>query len=364
MRTDPTRLALVLATILALSLPGDPTAPMLLLPVAAAAIFAATYRRDMRTATLLLLFLGAVAVRTAIASRTGSDVLDVTRAAIDRVLAGSNPYGVGYVESTPDGAPFPYGPVALLWYMPLRAQPDLIELGVSIVVAAMLLLRGRLLGLAVYATAPVLVASAVDGSNDTSLGFILLVAFLAAGRSAALGAVLLAVAVGFKLSALAWVPAFLAWGGLRPALAFVSTSLVAWAPVASWGLDTFAWSARVSNEVHRTYLWSLGTVVRDITGARVPELDQLRFVFGGLAALASLLLRRSLDQVIIAGTIVYLVTLFTGTWATFAYFAALGPILCWRLDDWLGVESRPLVEPARKPNFLRGRPTDAAPIGG
>jgi len=365
LRTDPVRLALVLAAILALGLPGDPTGPMLLMPPAAAIVLAASYRWDARVATLLLLFAGAALVRVSIADRTGSDVLAVTAAAIDRVLAGANPYGVGYVESTPDGASFPYGPIALLWYLPLRDQPDLIELGASIVVAAMLLLRGRVLGLAVYAMAPILVASSVDGSNDTSLGLLILATFIVAGRSAVLGAALLAVTVGFKLSALAFVPAFLAWGGLRPALAFAAASLVVWAPVvAGWGIGSFAWSARVANEVHRTTIWSLGSIVDDFTDTRVAALDQLRFVLGGLVAIATLRLRRSLDQVFIAGSIVYLVTLFAGNWGTFAYFAALAPMLCWRLDDWLGFESRPLLAPVRLPASLRSRSTDAAPIGG
>ena len=365
LRTDPVRLALVLAAILALGLPGDPTGPMLLMPPAAAIVLAASYRWDARVATLLLLFAGAVLVRLSIADRTGSDVLAVTAAAIDRVLAGANPYGVGYVESTPDGASFPYGPIALLWYLPLKDQPDLIELGASIVVAAILLLRGRLLGLAVYAMAPILVASSVDGSNDTSLGLLILATFIVAGRSAVLGAALLAVAVGFKLSALAFVPAFLAWGGLRPALAFAAASLVVWAPVvAGRGIGSFAWSARVANEVHRTTIWSLGSIVDDFTGTRVAALDTLRFVLGGLVAIATLRLRHSLDQVFIAGSIVYLVTLFAGNWGTFAYFAALAPMLCWRLDDWLGFESRPLLAPVRLSASLRSRSSDAAPIGG
>jgi hypothetical protein len=364
MRTDPVRLALVVAAIFALDLPGDPTAPTLLLPVAAAIVFAASFRWDARLATLLLLFAGAALIRLSIADRTGSDVLTVTSAAIDRVLAGGNPYGVGYVESTPDGASFPYGPVALLWYLPLRDQPDLIELGVSIAVAAALLLRGRVLGLAVYATAPVLIASAVDGSNDTSLGFLLLLAFIVAGRSAVLGAAVLAVAVGFKLSALAYIPAFLAWGGLRPAISFAAASLVVWAPVAQWGIDSFLWSARLANDVHRSTIWSLGSIVDDFTHTRVAALDQLRFIFGGLAAVATVRLSQSLDRVFIAGSIVYLVTLFAGNWGTFAYFAALGPMLCWRLDDWLGLDSRPLFAPSQLPSFLQPRSTETAPIGG
>jgi hypothetical protein len=47
--------------------------------------------------------------------------------------------------------------------------------------------------------------------------------------------------------------------------------------------------------------------------------------------------------VILAGTVVYLITLYLGYWSTYAYFAAIGPILCWRIDDWLHVPTRPLV---------------------
>ena len=55
----------------------------------------------------------------------------------------------------------------------------------------------------------------------------------------------------------------------------------------------------------------------------------------------------ALDRVIVVGTLVYLVTLFGGTWATFAYFAAIAPVLCLRVDDWLGLaEPMPLIERA------------------
>ena len=52
----------------------------------------------------------------------------------------------------------------------------------------------------------------------------------------------------------------------------------------------------------------------------------------GFTVMAVLTLRwtRSLDGVILAGTVVYLLTLFLGYWSTYAYFAAIGPILCWR----------------------------------
>jgi hypothetical protein len=54
----------------------------------------------------------------------------------------------------------------------------------------------------------------------------------------------------------------------------------------------------------------------------------------------------ALDRVIVVGTLVYLVTLFAGSWATFAYFAAIAPVLCLRVDDWLGIPTMPLIERA------------------
>ncbi|MDQ3524077.1 MAG: hypothetical protein M3451_03370 [Chloroflexota bacterium] len=47
-----------------------------------------------------------------------SDQITVAQAAGARALGGLNPYGVGYAESSPPGAPFPYGPLALLWWQP------------------------------------------------------------------------------------------------------------------------------------------------------------------------------------------------------------------------------------------------------
>jgi hypothetical protein len=360
MRSDPARVALVVAGILALNLGDRPTPAMLLFLAAIPFLLAASFRWNVRVATLLLLLVGAVALRAVIAEREGSDVLDVTSAAIGRILAGLNPYGVGYVESTPDGSPFPYGPFALLWYLPLHNQPDLIELGAAVAVIVVLAVQGRIFGLAVYATMPVLVATAVDGSNDTSLGLLLLGTFMVAPRWPLLGAVALAAAVGFKLSGLAFVPAFLLWGGPRVAAAFATASLVVWAPVvAQWGIGSFLRSAEMAEETHKvTTIWSLGSVVRDVTRARVEALDQLRFVLGGVTALVTLPLRRSLDGVVLAGSAVYLVTLFAGNWATFAYFAGLGPLICWRLDDWLGVETTPLV---RTLPFRTAR-ADEAPV--
>ena len=304
--------------------------------------------------------------RYEIREQVGSDVLDVTAAAIDRVVAGLNPYGVGYEESRPPGAPYPYGPLALLWYMPVAHLPRLAELLSASLVASVLALQGRFLGLAIYSATPAFVHTSVDGSNDTTLGLLIALAFLLASYRPALAGGVLAAAVAFKLSALAWVPAFLVWGGWRVAAAFGAASVLFWSPVLLvWGPAAFIQSTTRANAIHRDVVWSLGAVLREWLGdATVRALDTIRFAFGGLTALVTLPFVRSgdragaparagrpdraeaLDRVIVVGTLVYLVTLFGGTWATFAYFAAIAPVLCLRIDDWLGLPTMPLIERA------------------
>ena len=308
--------------------------------------------------TLLILLVGALATRYEIRTRVGSDVLDVTAAAIERVLAGLNPYGAGYEESRPPGAPFPYGPLAILWYVPVAHMPRLAELLSASIVATTLALQGRFLGLAIYAATPAIVNTSVDGSNDTTLGLLIALTFLLASSRPVLAGAVLAAAVAFKLSAAAWVPVFLMWGGWRVAASFGVASVAFWSPVLFvWGPLAFLDNLMRANTIHRDIVWSLGAVLRDRVGeAAVRALDALRVAVGGMVALATIPLVRvggrlgapgrleALDRVSVIGTIVYLVTLFGGTWATYAYFAAIAPILCLRVDTWLGLETMPMVD--------------------
>ena len=357
---DPPRLALVVALALLIA-PTKPTSLALVFMAAVVVALLASTQRPVARATLLLLLVGALATRYELRQRVGSDVLDVTSAAIDRVLAGLNPYGIPYEASRPPGAPFPYGPLAILWYIPVADVPRLAEILSASIVASMLALQGRFLGLAIYATAPAIVNTSVDGSNDTTLGLLIALAFaLASFRPVVAGAVL-AAAVAFKLSAAAWVPAFLLWGGWRVAASFGAASLLVWSPVlVVWGPAAFLESVARANSIHREIVWSLGYVLRDWVGeTAVRALDSLRLVLGGLAAAWTLPFVRiggwlgaatreaALDRVIVAGTVVYLVTLFSGTWGTFAYFAAIAPVLCLRVDDWLGLPTSPAIIRAR-----------------
>lgn len=332
--------------------PTRPTSVVFLFIAVAIGALVVSTRRPIERATILILLIGALATRYVIRTNVGSDVLDVTAAAIDRVVAGLNPYGVGYEQSRPPGSPFPYGPLAILWYIPVADLPRLAELLSASAVATILALQGRFLGLAIYAATPAIVNTSVDGSNDTTLGLLIALTFVLASYRPALAGAVLAGAVAFKLSALAWVPAFLVWGGWRVAASFGAASVLLWSPVLFvWGPASFIASTSQANAIHRDMVWSLGSILRDWIGdAAARSLDTLRLAFGGLTAILGVPFVRSgdraaaLDRVIVVGTLVYLVTLFGGTWATFAYFAAIAPVLCLRVDDWLGLETMPLIE--------------------
>ena len=175
---------------------NPPTAVLLCLILVVGTLFA-SLRWDVGIVAVLLLVFAGVVLRFDARFHSFSDVLTVTRAAIDLVLAGGNPYGQGFDQSVPPGAPFAYGPIALLWYLPFRADPGQLEFAVSFVTLAILALRGRVLGLAIYASCPP--SSRVPATAPTTPRW----GCCCWSRSwldprAAIGAVLLAICVAFK----------------------------------------------------------------------------------------------------------------------------------------------------------------------
>ena len=344
---QPVLLALVVAIVLLIPVGTRPGGETLAAVAAVAAVLFVASRWRVAPLALGVLLVVGVGLRAGIETHFGSDVMDVIASAIRHVAIGDNPYGVGYTASRPEGAPYAYGPLALLWYGPLQNDGWQLEIFIGCVVLTLLALRGKLLGLAIYATSPVLVAISGDGSNDTSGGFILLVAFIVARRRPVLGAVLLAAAVAFKPYAAAWAPAYMVWAGWGAIAAFGAASLVLWSPVLFvWGIPSFLKSLDMANRVHQFTYFSFGELLQSVTH-HTPlreTLDNLRLVLGAITAVITLRWARSLDRVIIAGTLVYLVTLYMGFWSTSAYFAGIGPILCWRIDDWLHLPTRPLVD--------------------
>ena len=210
--------------------------------------------------------------------------------------------------------------VALLCYFGLRAA------------------NGRPIGLVVMALAPPLVLAAMDGSNDTSAGFMILVAIALGVHRPALGAAALAVAVAFKPYAVAWVPAFLVWAGLPALLAFVGASLVAWGPVLfHWGIESYLRSLAMAQQTHmRQAYWSVAAILDGILAGAAPRaLETIRYVVAGAVAVFGARLVRSMDGVIVVGTLAFVLAQFGGYFGSYVYLAAVAPVLCWRVDDWL-----------------------------
>jgi hypothetical protein len=328
-------LALFVAFVL-LAVPGGPPRAIHLHQFLVGGLLFASFGWPVGRLAILALLVAGVDLRLAYQA-TGSDVLIVTRAAIDTVLAGGNPYGIGYDVSVPPGAPFPYGPLALLWYMPpFPAQT--IELVVAMAIVAVLAVRGRPLGLAVYACAPAIIPVASDGANDTSLGLLLLIAFVVAERSPRAGAFGLGLAIAFKPTAVAWLPPMLAWTGVGGALALAAGAGLFWLPAAvAWGPAAILDSIRRANEIHSSTYYSLAhTLGRFGIAASSATWDVVRAIVAASIAAASLFHARSVHAVIGWGAAIFLAGLFGGFWSTFAYFAAVAPIVCWHIDGWLG----------------------------
>ena len=339
-RSGPWILALAVALILAFQpIWADATAVAVVGSIGLTLV--AATRWQLRWLPVIVLILCGLVLRLSVIDREASDVADVTRMAILSMIGGDNPYGVGYWASRPEGAAFPYGPVALLWYLPFRIDPAMLELLVSMALTGYLGIRaakGRPIGLAIFALAPPLVLASMDGSNDTSAGLFILGAIAVGSRWPIAGASILAIAVAFKPYAVAFLPGFIVWAGLTSLVAFVATSVVAWSPVLfSWGIDSYLRSLAMAQGTHlRDAYWSLAAVVERIlpgTDARV--LETLRYFAAGAVGVIGALKVRSIDGVIVVGSLAFVIAQFGGYFGSYVYIAAIAPVLCWRVDDWL-----------------------------
>jgi hypothetical protein len=297
---------------------------------------------------IVLLGVG-IALRLGVFDHRASDVLDVTGDALRRAFLGFSPWGHGFSSSRPTGAPFPYGPIGLFWYTPAIDAPRELELFVSCTILALLAVRGRPLGLAVYATAPTLVLTATDGSNDTSAGLLIRISLVLAAKRPWLGAVALAVAIAFKPYAAAWAPALLVYGGWTAVAALTLTSLVVWAPSAlNWGIFNYFRSLQMAEETHFSTYWSFGVIYEQVFARSAPReaLNAMRLVLAATIGITTLWFIKSMDRVILSGLVVFAIVMFGGYWGSYAYLGAIAPIICWRLDDWLGIPAPSMIASA------------------
>jgi hypothetical protein len=328
-------------------------------------------RWQLRWVPVLVVIFCGVMLRWSVSTTEASDVSDVTRLAIMTMQEGSNPYGIGYFISRPPGAAFPYGPVDLFWYLPFVSDPTQAEGLVTFALLGFFGVRagmGRPIGLVIFALAPPLVLASVDGSNDTSAGLLILVALALAEKRPALGAAVLAVAVAFKPYAIAWLPPLALWAGAPAILGFSAASFVAWSPVIFvWGAESYLRSLAMAQQTHlREAYWSLAAVWDGIDPGTAPRaLETIRYFLSGAVAVIGGMRVRTVDGVIVVGTAAFMIAQFAGYFGSYVYIAAVAPVICYRVDDWLRhllPELLHAYEEAPSVGRLIRRATSASPL--
>jgi hypothetical protein len=254
------------------------------------------------------LICGGAALRLLFLGLQDADQVPVAQAALDTVLAGGNPYGHGYAVSIPPGAPFPYGPLALL-----ASVPGIWMEFVAAVATMVLMARHRAwLALGIYAAAPLATSMTLSGTNDILPGLFITIGLLALRDRPLVGAVWLAVAAGIKPYAAAWFPAVVAMGGTTSVIALVGVTAVVWSPLLIWGVGPFIDSIASATQVHPVPENALNAPMLRILAVPV-----------GIVEFFS----RSWLAAVMLGTAVFVIVLFLDRWASVSYWLAVVPIL-------------------------------------
>lgn len=283
---------------------------------------------------LIVLFFVAIELRYAQFGVGFSDVPQAIRGALDEMVRGGNPYVPVPSTLRP---PFPYGPLALLWYLPMH-DPRLQELCVSLLVTTLLAFRGEPMGLALWATAPLTVNLASDGSNDHTAAALLLVALLVLERAPRAGALLIGIAATFKIYALAWLPPIFFWAGAGAFSVGLAGAALLWVPAAIvWGLSNIVATFQAADAIHKTPYFSLAEAVsRTRLHVAQTTFDLFRLIAGAATAVVLSPFVRTHRGVVIVGIAIYFVTLYAGFWSTPAYLIPIWLVVCWYVDATLG----------------------------
>jgi len=286
----------------------------------------------------------------------GSDVLRATQEALANLLQGLNPYTVPLVSTIPPGSPLVYPPGELLWYLPahvLFGDLTRVDTVAGILTTAAIGIAGLRVGwdrvalpAMLYATWGIGAFRAVDGSNDVSAAFMVVLALAIlvfadrdtrGGRLAfVLSAVAFGWAVAFKQFAIVILPLVvrhLAVAGRdwrRYSLISGGTIAVLVVPFLVWDPGAFLSQQLATVTFHQ-----------DVWGANLPALLQqyvdvtplLPFFFaaeilGTIVALALFIRARlpTLGVATLAACGVILVALLLARWTTQPYYAYLGGV--------------------------------------
>lgn len=256
----------------------------------------------------LTLAAGGILLRLTFYGLAEADGLSISQGALSSVLAGGNPYTHGYAVSIPPGAPFVYGPLALITSIP----GAWVELVAGIATMA---LMGRVrswVALAIYASAPLVATMTMSGTNDVLPGLLIAAGLLALRWRPWVGAVLVALAAGIKPYAFAWFPAIIALGGLPALIALVGVTAAAWGPLLVWGIGPYLNAVELARQFHLLPQDALN----------LPEWRPV----AAIPFVLSLFSRSWLAGVML-GAAVFVLVLFLDRWASISYWLALAPIL-------------------------------------
>lgn len=237
-----------------------------------------------------------------------ADQITVSQSAWERVIAGGNPYGAGYETTFPPGAPFPYGPLGLVWWLP----GPVIEFAAAITVLVLLAWRKAWITLAVMAGWYPSIYLTFVGINDYSPGLLIALAVVLLPTRPLMAGGILAVAAALKPYAAAWFVPFIGVGGFSVTLSVIGVSLLLWSPLLLvWGIPSFLRSLELASIVHPE--WSGNTF----------DMPLLRWLAVPIAAVG--LLVRRWQLAVLIGALAFVVFLFTQHWASTGYWLAVIP---------------------------------------
>jgi hypothetical protein len=286
----------------------------------------------------------------------GSDVLRATQEALANLLRGMDPYTVPLTTTIPPGSPLVYPPGELLWYLPahlLFGDLTRVDTVAGILLTAAIGVAGIRAGwervalpAMLYATWGIGAFRAVDGSNDVSASFLVVLALailVFADRDTRAGRIAFVVsaatfgwAVAFKQFAVVILPLVLRHLAIagrdwrRYAIASLATIAVLVVPFLVWDPGAFL-SQQLALLTFHTEVWGANLLALfqqyvDVTG-------WLPFFFAAeiLVTLVTfgLLLRARLPTIGAAtfgGCAVILIALLLARWTTQPYYAYLGGV--------------------------------------
>ena len=256
----------------------------------------------------LLVMLGGLVLRLAYVGASETDQVAVAQAAARTAFAGGNPYGHGYAETIPPGAPYPYGPLGLVVWLP----GIWVELAASIATMILVARSRAWLTLGLTAGSAMFASYPVFGVNDSTPGLLITAGLLVLRRRPFLGGVLLALAAGLKPYAFAWAPAAVAYGGLSTLVGGAMATALLWSPLLIWGPASFLRSVELAENLPH----------HEVNALNAPVVRLLAVPLAGLSLLA-----RRWEWVVLSGAAVFAIVLFAGKWASAGYWLAVVPIL-------------------------------------